>query len=104
MTSLSLFRHDDPAAVIAYRSGDPIETAQFLADVRALSEMLPARKHVVNRCADRYHFAIGFAAALVREQLTLLPPNDTPDVMRQLAEQYHDVYCLTDEPVAEAMM
>ena len=53
----------------------------------------------MNRCADRYHFAVGFAAALLRGQITLLPPNDTPELLRQLADQYPGMYCLTDEPV-----
>ncbi len=55
-----------------------------------------ARGHVVNLCRDRYRFAVGFAAALCRRQVNLLPPNDMPGMLDQLATDYPDVYCLTD--------
>lgn len=91
-----LITHSSPDMAIAYRNGEPIEATQFLADVQALAQCLPDRKHVVNRIKDRYHFTVGFAAALVRNQLTLLPPNDSAEIIRQLASQYPDAYCLTD--------
>jgi acyl-coenzyme A synthetase/AMP-(fatty) acid ligase len=102
--TLPLIRHESPDAPVAHRNGEPITAAQFLADVRGLANTLPARSHVMNRCADRYHFAVGFAAALLREQITLLPPNDTPELLRQLAGQYPDLYCLTDEPLTESVL
>jgi len=98
---LPLFRHDDPEAIVAYRKGTAISAAQFLADVHFLAQKLPPCTHVMNRCFDRYHFAVGFAAALVREQITLLPPNETPELLRQLAEQYPGMYCLGDEPLPD---
>jgi acyl-coenzyme A synthetase/AMP-(fatty) acid ligase len=98
--SFPLIRHS-PDAVFAYHNGEPITAAQFLTDVRFLAERLLPRTHVMNRCADRYHFAVGFAAALLRGQITLLPPNDTPELLRQLADQYPDMYCLTDEPILD---
>ena len=48
----------------------------------ALAARLPDRAHVVNLCTDRYRFAVGFAAALVRGQVSLLPPQRTPDFLR----------------------
>jgi acyl-coenzyme A synthetase/AMP-(fatty) acid ligase len=101
---LPLIRHDDPGAIVAHRAGQPITAARFLADVHLLAETLPPRTHVTNRCADRYRFAVGFAAALLREQITLLPPNDTPELLRQLANQYPQMYCLTDEPMAVSVL
>ena len=38
----------------------------------------------------------GFAAALCRRQVNLLPPNDMPGMLDQLAMDYPDVYCLAD--------
>jgi acyl-coenzyme A synthetase/AMP-(fatty) acid ligase len=81
-----------------------VEAIRFLADVEALAQSLPDRKHVVNRIADRYYFTVGFAAAMVRKQLTLLPPNDTLEMMHQLSAQYPDTYCLTDAKVADGAM
>jgi acyl-coenzyme A synthetase/AMP-(fatty) acid ligase len=85
-------------AVFAYRDGRPIPVACFLRDVAQLAALLPERRHILNLCTDRYHFAAGFAAALLRRQISLLPPNQTPDLIGQIKDRYPDVYCLTDEP------
>lgn len=91
-----LIRHPRPEAIIAFRRGQPIRTAQFLRDVAGLAARLPARGHVANLCGDRYHFTIGLAAALCRGQISLLPPNEAPAVFEQLAADFPDVYCLSD--------
>jgi acyl-CoA synthetase (AMP-forming)/AMP-acid ligase II len=51
---------------------------------------------VVNLCTDRYNFTVGFAAALCRNQINLLPPHAAPELLKQLTEDYPDIYCLTD--------
>ncbi len=53
--------------------------------------------HVLNACADRYHFAVGLAACLVANKVSLLPSTHTPEVIRQLQQFAADVVCLTDE-------
>ena len=53
--------------------------------------------HVLNACADRYHFAVGLAACLVTDKVSLLPSTHTPEVMRQLRRFAADLVCLTDE-------
>ena len=58
--------------------------------------MLPERRYVVNLCTDRYRFAVGFAAALLRGQVSLLPPSEAPDVIARIASQHPDLYCLQD--------
>lgn len=99
---LPLIRGYGAGSVFAYRGGRAIGAAEFLRDVWRLADTLPRRRHVVNLCADRYRFAVGLAAALVREQVSLLPPNETPGLLAQLAAGYRDAYCLTDaqRPVA----
>jgi acyl-coenzyme A synthetase/AMP-(fatty) acid ligase len=57
--------------------------------------------HVLNACADRYHFAVGLAACLVADKVSLLPSTHTPEVMRQLQRFAADVVCLTDEADCE---
>ena len=96
MTEYPLLRAHRPGSVFAVRSGQPITVETFLNDVAALAELLPVRGHVVNLCPDRYRFAVGFAAALCRKQLNLLPPHDSPLLLEQLKADYPDVYCLTD--------
>jgi len=90
----------DHRSVFAYRSGRPVGIDEFLHDTNRLAARLPQRRHMLNLCADRYRFAVGFSAALLREQASLLPPNDTPDLIERLVAQYPDVYCLTDGPAA----
>jgi hypothetical protein len=85
-----------PSRIFARREGCSIPVESFLADVAALSQLLPSGGHVVNLCRDRYRFAVGFAAALCRRQVNLLPPNDMPGMLDQLAVDYPDVYCLAD--------
>jgi acyl-coenzyme A synthetase/AMP-(fatty) acid ligase len=88
-------------AAFACRAGQPISVETFLSDVAALAELLPPHGHVVNLCADRYRFVVGFAAALCRGQPNLLPPHDAPDLLMQLRSDFPDLYCLTDgEPPA----
>ena len=95
MADLPLVRHD-PGALLAHRQKQPIGVGDFLADVAHLVALLPARRYAVNLCADRYRFAVGFAAALLRGQISLMPPNTTPDLIERLVRNYPDVYCLSD--------
>jgi acyl-coenzyme A synthetase/AMP-(fatty) acid ligase len=87
--------------VIAYRAGSPIRAAQFLADVARVAAALGRGAHVLNACADRYHFAVGFAAAASEGKTSLLPSTRTPEVIAQLRALAPDVVCLTDEEHCE---
>jgi acyl-CoA synthetase (AMP-forming)/AMP-acid ligase II len=68
----------------------------FLADVAALAARLPDHRYILNLCTDRYRFMVGFAAALCRQQISLLPPGDTAGILSAIAEDYPDLYALTD--------
>ncbi len=96
MVNIPLIRAYSNDAVFAYRDRRPISVDRFLRDVAQLAALLPARRHILNLCADRYHFVVGFFAALLQQQISLLPPSHTPDLIGQLAQRYSDVYCLTD--------
>jgi acyl-coenzyme A synthetase/AMP-(fatty) acid ligase len=84
--------------VIAYRAGVPVTARRFLSDVQHLARGLPAGRHVLNICADRYHFTVGLAACLITERVSLLPSTHTPEVIGQLAAFAPDAFCLTDDP------
>ncbi len=75
----------------------PIEASQFLADVARAAGALGDGHHVLNACADRYHFAVGLGASLLSGKVSLLPATRTAEVMRQLQAFAPDVVCLTDE-------
>jgi acyl-coenzyme A synthetase/AMP-(fatty) acid ligase len=98
LATLPLIAHSSADAVIAYRGGQPLLVRQFLADVARLTPTLGRGAHVLNACADRYHFAVGLAACLVADKVSLLPSTHTPEVMRQLRHFAADVVCLTDDP------
>ncbi|MEX2240923.1 MAG: AMP-binding protein [Burkholderiales bacterium] len=85
---------------VAWRGGRAISAAQYLADAARLAALLPARGHVFNACADRYRFAVGLGAALLRGQVTLLPPDHAPQTLRRLREFAADAYVLADDAAA----
>jgi len=93
-------RHAGDADIVAVRRGVAITRGAFLGDVAALAARLPGHRYVINLCADRYRFMVGFAAAICRGQVSLLPPTDAPGVLQAVAQDYPDVYALTDSAAA----
>lgn len=81
--------------VLAWEQAGPRKASQFLADVLHLTELLPDRPTVLNLATSRYEFLVGFAAAILRRQVTLLPQSRTPQTLRRLVTDYPDVYGLT---------
>src|SRR5215472_5247278 len=104
MASLPLVRGFGAGAAFAYREGKRIDIEQFLGDAANLAASLPERPYLLNLCVDRYRFAVGFAAALLRGQTNLLPPNETPDLIGRLAAQYPGVYCLSDRATGQVQL
>ena len=100
MTTFPLVTHHRAEDIVAHSGGQAITVAQFLADVRQLAAALPAGRHVLNVCADRYRFAVGMAAALLADKVSLLPPTLTPEMVSQVKSFAPDVFCLTDQPQA----
>lgn len=96
MPSIPLLKFHLPESVFARQGGKAISAQRFLTDVISLADRLPARAYVFNLCNDRYRFMVGFAAAMLRGQISLLPPSHTPDLVERLAGHYADLYCLTD--------
>ena len=96
MSGIPLLAPRDLARTFARRGDAVITGADFLCEVQALAAVLPQARHVANLCQDRVRFAVGFAAALVRGQVTLLPPSEAPGVLDSVLSGYDDCYCLTD--------
>jgi acyl-coenzyme A synthetase/AMP-(fatty) acid ligase len=97
MAELPLLRIHGVGTVFAYRDERPVGVEEFLRDVARLAAALPERRYALNLCTDRYRFTVGFAAALLRGQVSLLPPNLASGSIGELGRCYPDVYCLTDE-------
>ena len=100
MMSISLIQHQNAQQPVAYRLGAVISAAQFINDVQSLAARLPERRYVINLCADRYRFAVGLCAALLRGQVSLLPPNYTPAFVASLVEDHPGLYSLADSPLS----
>ena len=87
---------DDLDAPLAWRDGVPVSRRRYLADVHALAVRLPAAGPLLNFTADRYRFAVGLGAALLRGQSNLMPPNHTTDTVARLHTLFPSTYALAD--------
>ena len=95
-SSLPLIAGDTLDAPLAWRDGQPVTRRQYLADVHALAARLPDAGTMLNVTADRYRFAVGLGAAMLRGQSNLMPPNHTPDTVARLRGLFPGTYGLTD--------
>ena len=68
---LSLLSAADPARVLAWRDGEAISAAQFLAHVQMVAGILPTAAAAVNLCEDRYAFLVAFCAIALRGQINV---------------------------------
>ena len=89
------------AEPLAWRAGKAISAGQFIAEATALAATLPDGRPV-NLCHDRYLFALGLAAALLRGQTSLMPPNALPDTLRQIPAAGGAPYLLVDDDALDA--
>ena len=96
MTSVALLAQDDLAAVFAWRPEGPVSVADYLADVHALAGRLPASGHLLNLCHDRYRFAVGFGAGLLRGMTSLQPSSQSAETFCRLRDDYPDLLALCD--------
>ena len=84
---------------VARRAGELVPRSRFLAEIEELAGQLPDRPYVVNFCNDRYRFAVAWAAAMLRGQITLLPGSRDAGAVAVLQPDYRDLYVLADDPV-----
>ncbi len=96
--TLPLLWADDLDAPLARRAGRPISRREYLADVQALAVRLPDAGPMLNVTGDRYRFAVGLGAAMLRGQCNLMPPNLTPDTVARLRALFPSTHGLTDSP------
>ena len=98
MSALPLLAGYRPEAPFAWHRGALVSAGAFQAVARALAARLPQHPYVVNLCEDRYAFVVGFAAALLARQTTLLPPSRAPEAVNDSCAG-RDAYRLTEEEV-----
>lgn len=100
-SALPLLAPRDLEAPLAWCAGVPVSAAQFIAEAQWLAERLPPGARPVNLCRDRYRFALGLAAALLRGQTSLMPPNALPETLQQLGSDGR-IVVLHDDPAEAA--
>src|SRR5947209_3393775 len=97
MNTAALLGSYHPDKALAWQNGRLVTYRRFLSEVAALADQLPDMPTVINLADDRYRFLVGFAAALVRGQTTLLPPSRAARTLVQIAREYGgSSYCLAD--------
>ncbi|MCC7151518.1 MAG: CoA ligase, partial [Rubrivivax sp.] len=99
---LPLLGARDLRAPLAWQAGQPISAAQFLVQATALARDLPANGPAVNLCQDRYRFALGLGAALLRGHTSLMPPNALPQTLQGLCELGPVPYAFVDDETTDA--
>lgn len=93
---LPLLGHASLDDCFAYRPAGPVRVRDFLADVQALAALLPAGRHLLNVCQDRYRFTVGFAAGLIAGKISLQPASQSAETLRRIKAASPDVGCLCD--------
>jgi acyl-coenzyme A synthetase/AMP-(fatty) acid ligase len=88
-------------APMAWRHGAPISRRRYLADVQALAARLPDDGVMLNLSGDRYRFAVGLGAAMLRGQGNLMPPNHQRDTVARLRSLFPRAYALVDQADTE---
>jgi acyl-CoA synthetase (AMP-forming)/AMP-acid ligase II/3-hydroxymyristoyl/3-hydroxydecanoyl-(acyl carrier protein) dehydratase len=67
-----------------------------------LSARLPAAGEVVNLCQNRYLFALGMVAAVLRGLMSVMPPNAMPQTLRQVRRPGTHTLALVDHADIDA--
>lgn len=92
----------DAARAIAFDGDTRLDLRRFAREVRGVAAALPAGRHAVNLCEDRYRFLVAFCAAAVRGQVTLLPPSRAAAVVDDALAQHPGSYCIGDAALEPA--
>jgi hypothetical protein len=100
---LPLARYRAPGDPLLLCPGGEITAALFFAQARKLAMALPGRRSVINLCQTRHGYLLGFAAALMREQTSLLPSGQGRGDWEQLLRRFPDAYLLSDAPPETAL-
>lgn len=96
MNRIPLLAHASLDDTLAHCPGGPVTVRRFLAEATLLAGQLPAGRHLLNVCQDRYRFAVGFAAGLLSGRVSLQPSSQSAETLRNIHQQTPDVVCLCD--------
>ena len=86
-----------PDETLAFSAHGVVRVAQFLEQATALARGLPGHRYVINLLTDRYEYLLGFCAATLAGQCTLMPPNRLPLTLERLKHEYPDCHVLGED-------
>jgi acyl-coenzyme A synthetase/AMP-(fatty) acid ligase len=95
--------HAPVTARAAWRQDGPLTRADFARHVAAVMRALPDTRWLVNRCGNRYHFAVAFHAICARGSTNLLPPGVGAQATDELLAQYAGARLIEDGFVEAAI-
>jgi acyl-coenzyme A synthetase/AMP-(fatty) acid ligase len=98
---LPLLKPEHSSAPLVWHDGIAITRGDFAHSARRLATRLPDTCHVINLCAGRLNFMLGFVACALRGQTTLLPPNQTAAALQRLQQEYPQHHVLDDSVLAQ---
>ncbi|HWY26201.1 MAG TPA: AMP-binding protein [Nevskia sp.] len=96
MNALPLIQGYRPAAPLLWGGAGALSQGAFLGQAARLARILPEAGQVLNLCESRRGFLLGFAAALLRGQTSLLPPNKAAATVAGILARYPGSYVLAD--------
>lgn len=94
----------EPRNVMAWSQEAPILWGTFLGHATGAAKRLPEKPYVINLCSSPYWFLVAFVAALLRDQITLLPSRRDKESLADLARRYGKAYCIVDGSKMEACL
>jgi acyl-coenzyme A synthetase/AMP-(fatty) acid ligase len=83
-----------PSRTVAWRDGQAVDAATFMAHVRQVAALLPETVGAVNLCEDRYAFLVAFTALVSRGQVNLLPPSRAPHAVDEVMANHPGCYAI----------
>ena len=95
---LSLFPRHRAYQTVYADTQTSLDRSAFMGAAHALAQRLPSQTHCLNLCDDRLFFMLGFCAALLRGQCTLLPASRTESSLADIARRHPHITALCDGP------
>jgi len=81
---------------LVWHEGRAVSRAGFLHAAQQLARRLPSASYCINLCNSRLAFMLGWVAAALAEQVTLLPPNQTEGAVAKIAAAHSNAITLDD--------
>ncbi len=102
MSALALAGYRAPGDAVLLGASGAVSAASFFAQAARLARALPDGEHVINLCETRHGFMLGFAAALLRGQVSLLPPGRGRAEWEALLRRHPGAHVLSEKPLEGA--